>query len=68
MIDLNRKVKVRRWNSETDSVSTIEAYLSDLVKWPYGFNIEDIGFHLINEIRRDQGLNELPENSVVKAK
>jgi hypothetical protein len=65
-MDLHKTIKVRHWNGQMDTITQREKSLIDLVQDPCYYNMADIGFHLINEIRRDMGLSLLMEDQLSK--
>jgi hypothetical protein len=52
-MNLDTIVRIRQWNPSTQEVFVTDAKLGDIVRNPAFFNLEDLGWHLINAIRED---------------
>lgn len=58
--------KVRVWDHDTRKVYVKEVDLESIIKNSYGMHINDTGIIALNELRRQRGLEPLPEGTIAE--
>lgn len=61
-LDLSKLVEIRRWSGYDDSISNEEISLKIIAENPECLNMADVGFYLINELRKELGLEIFPKH------
>lgn len=56
--------KVRKWDNEKNDFDIVEVDLETVVRVPYKMHINDIGVIALNELRKQRGLDPLPNDSI----
>lgn len=65
-MDFKKVCVLRRWCSWTDQIENFDVELLAAIHNPTGYNMADLGFYLLNEVRKDLELPVLDENFLVK--
>jgi hypothetical protein len=65
-IDLDQIVEVRRWDPDEGVETLTLVSLRSAIEIPYNLQLADLGFYLLNAIRKDMGLDPLPYSSYEK--
>lgn len=55
-MDLTKVVQIRMFDLDSDHVYSINRTIESIVKNPETCNMVDVGFYLLNEVRKDIGL------------
>ncbi len=61
-MNLSKIVSFKYWHSDTDKIGRVDVSLETVIQNPTGYNMADLGFYLLNEIREDLGLPGLHKN------
>lgn len=65
-IDLDEVVEVRGWDPQEGREYRTSLSLRDAIVRPYNLQMADIGFILTNAIRKDMGLEPIPDRLLSK--
>lgn len=65
-IDLDKMIEIRKWGHDEQQEYLIIAELSEVINNPHGYNFADLGFHLVNQIRKELGIPELSYQLLAK--
>ncbi len=56
--------KVRIYDAATDKIAVHEVTLGDIIYYPIGYNMADVGLILLNRLRQEEGLDPIPTSSI----
>lgn len=63
-INTDQVIDIRRWDPETSTVVWETANVSDLIKSPEMYNLADLGFFFLNELRKQSELEPYPKGAM----
>lgn len=69
-MDTTKTVKVRVWDPDYDNGMgrsyVVEKTIEDLIRSPNSIHLSDVGFHLLNELRAERGLELMLESEFMR--
>lgn len=60
-MDTSKVIKVRVWDNDKNDFHIEELTIEEIIRDPFRKHINDIGEAVINELRKDRGLDPMPE-------
>ena len=63
-MNTSKIVKVRIWNNDANEFYYQDMTIEAIIRNPFRIHINDIGTALLDELRKDRGLELLPKNSI----